>query len=75
MPTHSGSKPGAYRAYLLRLWRETEDGAWRMSLQDSVTSERLGFPDLESLMAYLALVMTQPSNPPLLADKSPVVPV
>lgn len=43
--------------YLLRLWRETGDGPWRISLQEGVHSERLGFADLESLASYLDYLM------------------
>jgi hypothetical protein len=43
----------AYRAYLLRLWREAADASWRCSLQAAESAERLGFADLEQLVAYL----------------------
>ena len=42
-----------YHAGLLRLWREGAAGAWRASLQDAESGERLGFADLERLFAYL----------------------
>ncbi len=42
-----------YHALLLRLWREGAEGAWRASLQDAGSGERLGFADLEQLFAYL----------------------
>jgi hypothetical protein len=40
-------------ARLLRLWREGAGGAWRASLQDAGSGERLGFADLERLFVYL----------------------
>jgi hypothetical protein len=42
-----------YHASLLRLWRDHHGGAWRASLQDAESGERLGFADLERLFAYL----------------------
>jgi len=42
-----------YHAGLLRLWRDGAGGAWRASLQDAESGERLGFADLERLFAYL----------------------
>jgi hypothetical protein len=41
------------RSYLLRLWRDGPDGAWRASLRDAESGERLGFADLDHLFAYL----------------------
>lgn len=45
----------AYLSYLLRLWRAPGgvEQPWRASLQDTLTGERRGFPDLEALVAYL----------------------
>jgi hypothetical protein len=45
--------PADYHAGLLRLWREGACGAWRASLQDAESGERIGFADLERLFAYL----------------------
>ena len=44
-----------YVAYLLRLWQVTSDdgAAWRASLQDVRTGERLGFATVERLVAFL----------------------
>jgi hypothetical protein len=42
-----------YHASLLRLWREGPEGAWRASLQDAESGERIGFADLERLFAHL----------------------
>jgi hypothetical protein len=49
--------PSEYKSYLLRLWTATQDGkpVWRASLQSTITSQRQGFPDLESLFAYLVV--------------------
>ena len=46
----------AYKSFLLRLWQSGGAGhpVWRASLEDPHTGERLGFPDLEQLFAYLA---------------------
>jgi hypothetical protein len=45
----------AYLSYLLRLWRAPGgvDQPWRGSLEDTLTSERTGFADLEALCAFL----------------------
>ena len=56
--TDDTSQPAAtytYRSYLLRLWREGDhDEAWRATLQSvTVPDERLSFPDLDGLIAYL----------------------
>jgi len=44
-----------YYSYLLRLWQVDGAGTpiWRASLEDPHTGERRGFPDLESLFAFL----------------------
>ncbi len=49
----------AYQAYLLRLWRDGEDGGWRISLQSVTTGTRRGFSSLESLFGYLNYVGVQ----------------
>jgi hypothetical protein len=52
-----------YHAYLLRIWRETQDSPWHISLQEGANSERLGFAGLESLISYLGYVMqTEPKG-------------
>jgi hypothetical protein len=48
-------KTGYYKSYLLRMWRESLEGEWRVSLQDVVTCESHHFPNLAALMEYLAL--------------------
>lgn len=49
------TEPLAYRSYLLRLWRAPGgiEQPWRASLEDPLTGERLGFADLEALVAFL----------------------
>jgi len=42
-----------YQSYLLRMWRESEDGEWHASLQDVATSECRHFADLASLFTFL----------------------
>jgi hypothetical protein len=53
MPTE---KP-IYQVYLLRLWpasvSQTGPTAWRASLENPHTGERLGFASLEQLFTYL----------------------
>jgi hypothetical protein len=49
------SLKGRYSAYLLRIWQIKDSGkwVWRVSLEDSQTGERLGFPDINDLLAFL----------------------
>lgn len=44
-----------YLAYLLRLWREKgeEMTRWRASVEDPHSGEKLGFADLDELVAFL----------------------
>jgi len=42
-----------YRAYLLRLWRESQEGRWRATLESPGSGERAGFATLADLVAYL----------------------
>ena len=57
-----------YGAYLLRIWevrnKDTQGAPiWRFSLEPVHSRERLGFPDLESLMAFLrSLTITSPTS-------------
>jgi hypothetical protein len=39
--------------FLLTLWCEREDGPWRAALRPPSGGARLGFTDLEELMAFL----------------------
>jgi len=45
----------AYMAYMLRLWRASENGesAWRASVESPHTGEHQIFADLETLFAFL----------------------
>ena len=44
-----------YISYLLRIWRagESEQAAWRASLEDPMTGERHGFRTLPDLFTFL----------------------
>jgi hypothetical protein len=53
LTSETSSTPSRYRSFLLRVWRESEHGAWRASLESVTTGERRGFPDLPSLYAFL----------------------
>lgn len=49
------TKPSSrYSAYLLRIWHSVKGDpqSWRVSLQDLVTGERMGFASLESLFTF-----------------------
>jgi hypothetical protein len=53
MTSGTGAPAPTYHSFLLRLWRESEQGGWRASLENVTTGERQGFPDLASLFAFL----------------------
>ena len=42
-----------YHAFLLRLWRESSSGPWRVMLQDVATGERRGFAGLVAAVRFL----------------------
>lgn len=42
-----------YRAFVLRVWRDGEQGAWRASLQNAATGQKLYFATLERLCLFL----------------------
>jgi hypothetical protein len=46
-----------YFSYLLRLWPVKIGGRtiWRASLESSLTGERTGFPNLDSLFTFIEL--------------------
>jgi len=63
-------QPREYISYLLRLWKVNGAGpsVWRASLEDPHTSARKGFPDLESLFAFLK-EQTNNANQPNVNDQ------
>ncbi len=56
-----------YVSYLLRLWKDSDTTSWRASLQPVPSDERLGFPNLEALFAFL-LKETDTGGPPAEED-------
>ena len=42
------------RLYLLRLWRTSDNGEWRVMLENPTRGERYGFGTLAELHAFLA---------------------
>lgn len=40
-------------SYLLRVWRETEDGTWRASVENVTSGERHYFGDLDHLLTFI----------------------
>jgi len=62
-----------YKAYLLRLWREQEDGRWRATLENPGSGERAGFATLEELVAFLEAKTGEPI-PFLPTDSTPAGP-
>ena len=53
-----------YLSYLLRLWQETggKEPVWRASLEDTVTSERIAFTDVASLVTYIKKQLVPPDH-------------
>jgi len=52
-----------YQSYLLRLWRDSETGPWRISLQSTRDGRQHFFSDLEEAWAFLRQRM-EISKPP-----------
>ena len=52
-------------SYLLRVWTVDQNGTqiWRASLESPQTGERLGFPDLDTLFAFLRQQTSTTSEP------------
>ena len=46
-----------YMAYLLRLWREKQDGSWRATLENAHTGELLRFANQNDMLRYLMQVL------------------
>ena len=46
-----------YQSYLLRLWRDNPQAAWRASVQSTATEEVRHFATVEELWAYLMAQM------------------
>jgi hypothetical protein len=51
--SETGGPSSIYHSFLLRVWREGEQGAWRSSLENVMTGERHSFPNLASLYDFL----------------------
>ena len=49
-----------YRAYLVRLWQDGSQAAWRASAQSTHSGDIVRFADLEALFAFL-LAHTEPA--------------
>ncbi len=42
-----------YRSYMLRVWREGQDGGWRATLESVTTGEVRAFAHLDQLVTFL----------------------
>lgn len=42
-----------YKSYMLRVWREGQDGGWRATLESVTTGEVRAFAHLDQLVAFL----------------------
>jgi hypothetical protein len=45
--------PPLHQSYLLRVWRESPNGAWRASLENVITGQRHYFTRLTDLVVFL----------------------
>lgn len=52
-----------YHAFLVRLWRDGSQAAWRASVQDAVTSQRQTFSTVEGLISFLLDQANMPGDP------------
>lgn len=50
-----------YQSFLIRLWQDSEGGAWRGSLENPHTGELRAFARLEDLLNFVQ-AQTQPDN-------------
>ena len=48
-----GAPSTTYQSYLVRVWRERDDGPWRASLMHIHTRESRNFNSVEALFLYL----------------------
>jgi hypothetical protein len=53
-----------YQSYLLRLWRESDRGTWRASLQSTATEQVAHFADVAALVAFLVAQTGEPPDEP-----------
>jgi hypothetical protein len=51
-----------YQSYLLRLWRESNDGDWRASLQNIATGKCVNFSSMAALCAHLEDCANEPQR-------------
>jgi hypothetical protein len=58
-PLENNGDRDRYRSFLLRLWMVDEDGehAWRITIDEPVTSMHRGFTNISDLIAYLIEVI------------------
>ena len=56
--------PNTYQSYLLRLWRDTADGPWRISLQSTRDGSQHFFATPEEAWAFLRRRLEVNKPPP-----------
>ena len=57
------SKTLDYRAFLMRLWRESQADRWRVRLEEPTTGARRSFASVEAFYEYLEGVLDQAERP------------
>lgn len=63
-----------YKSYLLRMWKETVEGDWRVTLQDVATGECHHFSDLAMMFVFLLEDSTDPDQPRPVLDTQSTLP-
>lgn len=58
------------QTYLLRLW-QSDNGSWRILLQDSNGEPPEGFTTMEDLFTHLKMILDKPSADDHLGEQSP----
>lgn len=53
MTQHPRIPTREYKLFLLRVWRETPQDEWRISIQENHQSIQMGMPNLDALLNYV----------------------
>ena len=58
-PEDAQYAPRYYRSYLVRLWRDNDQEAWRASARSVQSGEEVRFATIEALFAFIEVQTTQ----------------
>jgi subtilisin-like proprotein convertase family protein len=51
-----------YFAYLVRFWRENDQGGWRVTVEDPHTQDKKNFANPDAYLRYLETILNHPAN-------------